>query len=191
MCNNGDNMNVVFYDGDNFPDKKTFERTAYQEAILLENGEILGFREGIIYRFLKGKEKKFAVCFHKRHVKFSTDKFGNVFFLENSSKISKAFKVRDFDNPKMQAFYSLEKIKDYCILSERINYTMLFVMTALNILEIFEEHKLIQSYNPHIIEDEKIDGITVKEANTRFDSFLICLNITTADQGCMIKIFKF
>lgn len=191
MCNNGDNMNVVFYDGDNFPDKKTFERTAYLEAILIPNGEILGYRDRSIYRFMKGKETKFAHCFHKRDVCFHVDQFGNVFYLESASKITKAFNVHNHPRPKVQAFYSLEKIVDFSVISERSNYSLIFIINSLNILEIFEEHKLIQSYNPHIIQEEKIQNVTAHTANDRFDSFIICLNIVTADYGCVLKIFKF
>jgi hypothetical protein len=100
MCNNGDNMNVVFYDGDNFPDKKTFERTAYVDAIMLKNGEILGFRDNIIYQFMKGKELKFARVYQRQVTKFILDKFGNVFFLEAPSKITKIFRVES--NAKMK-----------------------------------------------------------------------------------------
>ena len=59
-------MTAVFYDGELFPDKKTFERTAYNEAVLLRNGEILGYRDKSIFLYIKGTEKKFAACFHLR-----------------------------------------------------------------------------------------------------------------------------
>lgn len=184
-------MNAVFYDGPNFPDKKTFERTAYQEAVLLSNGEILGFREGVVYRFFKGLETKFIKCFHKRKVRFRQDSFGNIFFLENSSKITKAFKVYAFDKPKTQAFYSLEKILDFYVISMKPKSSMLFIINCINVLEIFEEHKLNLSYNPHIIDGEKVLSVTAHCTNERFDSFLVCLNIKTALSNSVLKIFKY
>lgn len=154
-------LKLFHFQGPHFPKIVDFKKAIYSEAIYLKSAAIMGYRDGVIYKYVGENEVKICVCHHKSTSHLQYDTYDNAYFISNKSKITMAVNVSLAGKPDFVHFHFLENVFTFKVLPKSVKERYMFVLTIEGILEIFLDHAHLYSLQLHLVDKEIVSDFDV------------------------------